>query len=86
MLVILSAPPLRGEEPAPSEAEGIWAIRAKRRAVCDARFAFSVRFHFTPGTLSSSLIRESQLVEVDAVRILLRIAIHLIIDGHSVPV
>jgi hypothetical protein len=33
-----------------------------------------------------SLISERQIIQVDAVRILLVIAIHLVIDGHAIPV
>ena len=34
----------------------------------------------------SSLVSERQIIQVHAVRILLVIAVHLVIDGHPIPV
>jgi hypothetical protein len=45
--VILNKRSLRGEEPALSEAEGIWASRAMRRVLCDATIARLARIHLT---------------------------------------
>jgi len=46
LIVILSKPLLRREEPVPSEVEGIWASRAKCRALCDIGIAGLARFLF----------------------------------------
>ena len=58
MIVILSKRFLRGEEPALSEVEGIWASRAKCRVLCDTIIARSARFLVNlPGTVKTMASR-----------------------------
>ena len=54
-------------------------------ALC-GRVSIALEVSSATSVRNHSLIRDGEIVEIDVVRILILISVHLVVDGHAVPV